>query len=386
MKNFCINLQNDYTNYIINKKNIKNINEKLNNGYERLNRVLSKYTNSCDKIKYNKSNFNTNYIHSVWVGIKEKHKDYFNDNESKDFFLSNIKILNHCNYVIRYTVWTNDIYLLPISNFFLKKLKLNIIDMSYITDKKSRINLEYLMSSSSKFAYTLLSNTFLSMSSDILRYSALQKKGGLYLDIDYILHQNPDFIINKTDFSGGLFRISHPYLLASSFVSSKINHIASSKILDNINDNINILAKNDYFHLILENGILNKKIVNIQSFEDSSHEILYNCNIAFAVDFIAGPGIFSKSLYDKLNVNGGTDVSLGYEILHHFSDYSSNKILSLSLPLNLDYTLSFNNIGHDIDLTGWYKIYFENPVTYEYNIKNNLQETVINDIEMTSLI
>jgi hypothetical protein len=369
-KFFCLNLHSNYTKYILRERYIKNIDKNLNDGYiTSLKESLLNRKNICDKIHSSeKKSYVSMTIHSVWVSIKEKNLDYFKKNSSKDLFFSNLNILNKCSFNWKYILWTNGIELIPASNIFIKNVGMRVYNISSILNYSSKISINYMLDSASKFKNTSVANTILTMSSDIIRYSVLQKEGGVYLDIDYVLNKNPNFLINKADFIIGMFRIAHPYLLSSSFVSTKPNHPTVSQALDGINDNINLMSTNNYFHSILDYGILNKQNLVLDKIYVEKHEMLYNCNMAFAVDFISGPAAISKAFYDKININNRIDLAVGYEALHHFSDYSTNNMLQIPSSLNLDHLSLFDNIGQDIELTGWYKVYFESPVVYQYDL------------------
>lgn len=183
-----------------------------------------KGNNSCERISYDHPFNIPRSAHSVWITIKEKHRDYFEDDRAKEIFLSNFKILNECKKGWDYTIWTNDISLLPISKSFCEKNGIKIREIYSVLNESSMHTFKYTLLSAAKFAGTPVANSFLSMGSDIARYAILAVEGGLYLDIDYILLQNPDFLIQKVDIVAGMLRVMHPYLLASSFIAARRDH------------------------------------------------------------------------------------------------------------------------------------------------------------------
>jgi spore coat polysaccharide biosynthesis predicted glycosyltransferase SpsG len=383
MQSKCISYDNfKYASHFLNGKIFQEVYSVLNKGYQKADQLLNIDHNQC------KSYGNIiRKVHTVWVTDPKNPKESFPDQALETKILLNKHILQSCGYEWEFIIWTNDKSLLPNTMNFVNKNGIKLKNV-YDLDPYSKTTFDYLINAASKSQY--FKKGFLSMTSDLLRYHVLKQFGGLYLDIDYKLLKNPEYIFHHVDILVGMLRDVHPLLISSSFVYAKKEHPIAIKALQNVNEAVNAMKRNDWIEKVITNFYTKKhghNVINFYDINDLRHgeDFLYTCDLSLTIDMGTGPGVISKAFYEKVDIVNRMDLNLLPGVLHQRPS-SFNEFADRFSDVNAMYTnfhvqdlnrlhFSLGMIGQDIELTGWYDDFLESQrinLNQQYFSKKNV--------------
>ena len=341
-----------------------------------LHHDIKNYINdSCLLIKnYEKFALPT-FVHSVWVTNPYNPTDFFSNKFNLNRALKNTEVFRSCGTNWQYVFWVIGRDYLKNATYFAEQYNsknVTIVEFesrNFITvNSMVGYSLKNLMSYAVIYKDTPVKNTYLSMISDIIRYSVLSKYGGVYIDIDYIITRNIDYLTQQVNFICGGLRMSDPYLISSSFVASTPGHIVSLKASEEINTNIKLITEGFYLQKLM-NALLNKNdmlFINKKNYLEHP-ELFFNCILTYAIDYIAGPAVLSKTFFSLLPILDKSNVYFQAGVLHELTGleiFLNTKLLA-SNSFDKDHIQYYiGQVGYDISFSEWYAIYFENNIQY----------------------
>ena len=275
------------------------------------------------------------------------HHIYFTHaNSSKkliDFYVSKMKAnynrLNELGVEWKHYIWTNNPSIFPEEIIQIKGVEIKSIKV--LEDHILYKSLVDAINSGEKL------KAYFSESSDILRFIAIEKFGGIYNDMDYEIYNAKTLynLMHKFDFIGGREHNEKESYYGSAFLAAKPNH----PIL---------------------NDAITRKHRNMNSL-DSPKYIKYPCNL-YAKIYFNAPPLITLAYFAKNNLNGNNDVILPSWMIFNlkFARFKNKtcdfeKITKDEFNNNLDeLVLQFNKINVNI---GYYLFFLTPPGGVRYN-------------------
>jgi hypothetical protein len=175
-------------------------------------------------------------------------------------------------------VWTNDLTLIPAEISAIKGVKVKLID-EFSDHPLYKILLEILEKGQTKKPY-------LAEAADLFRLMAVQRLGGIYMDMDYEIYNPASLfdLMKKFDLLVGREKPSQRSLYGNAFIAAKANH----PIL------------NEALMRALRNRDINDNSLDYIKYPCSGYDELY----------FNGPPLITVSYFAKNNIDGNMDVVL----------------------------------------------------------------------------
>ena len=222
-----------------------------------------------------------------------------------------ILTLNKINDKWKHIIWTNNFTIIP--PIFKNIENLEIRDISEFKDHK-------LYQDMATFIYaTNFKKHFFSTSSDIARLMALEKFGGLYMDLDYEIYDYKTLVqlLRTNDFVTGILASRGEFFEANNaLIASKPNHPILKTALNLIDRNLNATDKPAY--------------------------IKFPCSRFLSILSTAGPVNFTVAIYNSMQPK--TDILLPIRMIYNVDKISPKITLPgelygvnyLSIPIGDD--------------------------------------------------
>lgn len=214
------------------------------------------------------------------------HRIYFisklNPPTLNNFYLEEMKInftrLNSLPGNWQHYIWTNDLSLIPAEIRVINGVKVKLIE-EFSDHPLYTVLLEVLEKGQNKKPY-------LAEAADLFRLMAVQRLGGIYMDMDYEIYDAASLfdLMKKFDFLVGREKPSQRSLYGNAFIASKANHPI-------LNEALTRTAKNR----------------NLK--DDSLDYIKYPCS-GYDELYFNGPPLITVSYFAKNNIDGNMDVVL----------------------------------------------------------------------------
>lgn len=199
-----------------------------------------------------------------------------------NFYLEEMKInfirLNSLPGDWQHYIWTNDFSLIPAEISAIKGVEVKLIE-EFSDHPLYETLLEILAKGQKKKPY-------LAEAADLFRLMAVQRLGGIYMDMDYEIYDSASLfdLMKKFDFLVGREKPSQRSLYGNAFIASKANH----PIL---------------------NDALTKTLRNRNINDDSLNYIKYPCS-GYDELYFNGPPLITVSYFSKNNIDSNMDVVL----------------------------------------------------------------------------
>jgi mannosyltransferase OCH1-like enzyme len=167
--------------------------------------------------------------HRIWLTSEKTPREINEDDLNHT--INTIKSLNSGKLKWSHILWTNDQNLIPGT---INKLKEFSIEIKNVNELENQVLLKDIQDMINK-------NSF-SEASDLIRYLALEKYGGVYFDTDYELFRPIDNLMRTYSFMGVDNRKSHDESgfseISSAFIAAKSNHLVIKEAVKLITRNL----------------------------------------------------------------------------------------------------------------------------------------------------
>jgi mannosyltransferase OCH1-like enzyme len=232
------------------------------------------------------------------------HHIYFTPSNNKtvklnDFYLEKMKAhfkkLNDLKLDWQHNIWTNNPSLFPDDVKQIQGVYVRSID-----DFKGHELYPYLVKTIEKG-----NKAYFSEASDLTRFMAVQKFGGIYTDMDCEIYNPTELLtlMKRFDFIGGRELEEKLSFYGSAFIAAKPNHP----------------VLNEMIRITLRNHAMN---------EETPDYIKYPCNFYDAIYFNAPP-LVTLAYFNKNNIDGNKDVILpSWMVLNYGFSRFKNKYCS----------------------------------------------------------
>jgi ankyrin repeat protein len=273
--------------------------------------------------------------HQIYFTSKDNPKEI--DDLSLGKMILSAKRLNEVDANWKHYIWTNNLSIIPES--FTNITNVEIKNIDEVQDSEQHNLLQRM------FKESEIDKTLFAKISDLFRYIALNKFGGIYFDLDYEIYRAAELLklVKAFDSIGGKELDKDLSAIGNSFIASAANHHI-------LNEALNLLSRN-----------LNQNI-------DRPDYVKYPCSNWHKTWFDSGPALISSAVYRAAN-NGTLDVILPSNVLYNVEYARSNAPGSRCYDsTKIVKTLDKETIGADMFCGSWSATEnFLNPIYYEKN-------------------
>ena len=279
--------------------------------------------------------------HQIYFSSKESPQEM--DSLSLDITIKTLNRLNVVSSDWKHYFWTNDIKVVPQDILDIKNVEVHLIEELNNEKLYKELNIVLEQAEHDKAMF--------SKASDFMRYTALQKFGGSYRDLDYEIYRADKFfeLMQSFSFIGGKEfdkeLTKDPVFIGSASVSSIKDHPIINTALDLLKRNFDQDLMPEY--------------------------IKFPCHKVWKLVYETGPAVITMAVHKSANESGNIDLIMpGYHLFN--MDYANhiNPTSRCHFPnRNLSLEQYPNMVGADLFCGSWHKIKgYEDKIYYPHNL------------------